>query len=560
MLELDPDLLKDYLTYYEQITFKNNEPDCKLDDGEKLSIQDARIVLARIATFLSTPSTFNDAIFTLENKLETKFAELNAQHKSMPNLTNFFQQAVALNFLNLNWAFINNKDRLPSFHHALHEVLLVAEQEHGINVQQPPAKFVGFIKSHDAINYLRTKRTWREEVRISALLFHGKDTHRIQLFALMFAADLGLFDIAGISFKSAGFAKLLTLFTFNCQFSTKYTRVIWDVMIDIVFVGRDIGPSATVAFYPVRHSYRQCFPEHSYISIPFADSLDLGFFMDPYYTHAYLSTSLKLFPHLAACITKQFSKTVYSLNQLENALPFQMNLQGKLEIRKNEISIDETLLLQAKYYKSSGFSSITVKQLLMLYQSKYVITRTPALELSAPLLFKDGNEICYVVAQRGFIFEKNNYARQPTVKPPNYAGLLFRKAPLNKEAMAILTVENNISKQGNFLFEEIGKKFASALSRLKIEDTKKNELITSIPTEVNDTLLDRINAIAIQAMRYVNERKTARLEKMNLTTLDHYLSQSRSATNDHKRKLSEISSVTTPDTPSQKMARLTLQQ
>lgn len=523
MFELDQDLLNEYVEYFKDISFENSEPVCELNNGEKISIQNVRILLARMAAFMSVPSTFNVAILSLEKKLENKFSEFTSQQKKMPNPTDFLKHVTRYTFMNLPWLLITDKTKLASFHQVLHETLLEEERNHDVNIENPPAKFTGFINPPDVAAYIKTNRNWREEMRISPLLFHGKDTHRIQLFALMMAADAGLFDIGNHSFKSKRFVNLLKLLTCQCKLTPSYIKTIWDIVIDRIYAGLNIAENKGVFSYPVANLYHATFKNDTYVSIPNANSIDTGFFMDPYYTHSYLMTRIEEFSYLAACLTSQFSKAVHTMNELENALPFQMDLEGRLAPKTGPIHIKQTLILQAKHYKNSGYSAVTAQQMRLFYQSKYAVNNMPNLTPVLSSSLKDANQPGFVVVQDGFIFEKEKHLRRNKPEAANYTGLLRQGAPLSEDAISILQSAGYFSKRPlDFFFDKIAKEFLLSLNQLSIDEAKKKELVDAFqPIEINDALLDEINTIAKRAMQYVNEAKLTQEPATKKQRLNH---------------------------------------
>lgn len=64
------------------------------------------------------------------------------------------------------------------------QVLLKAEQKLGLNKQGSPI-FVGFIDNKQANSFLEKGNLFKEDESVSRLLLHGKNTHRLAIFALI---------------------------------------------------------------------------------------------------------------------------------------------------------------------------------------------------------------------------------------------------------------------------------------------------------------------------------------------------------------------------------------
>ncbi len=257
--------------------------------------------------------------------------------------------------------------------HLLSRVLLETEQRHQINMindsSAPVPTFIGYIVSADAEKILAKNQLWNEDPKMSPLFYHGKMTHRIQLYFIMKAVELKIMDLGGMTVSDL----LQTMATSHIP---KYKETLaWNPLLDYVVTTRNIVSSQTrnscQHMTALTHVY-----EPTIQSLPYESPYVYG--CDPYFLHSYLMTaSRSKTPHLSECITQIFCKSAFAIQAIEKRKGYafhlpdyyirdtSMSTDNLVSLSTKDLTMEAVLKRQALTYSVGGNHAIKVHDILI---------------------------------------------------------------------------------------------------------------------------------------------------------------------------------------------------
>ncbi len=120
-------------------------------------------------------------------------------------------------------------------HGALNELLLETETKNNIN-REGVAKFMGFVDSSTADEHVAKANLFREGVKFT---FHGKDIHRLQFNALIYAMQNEKLDLRyddGSKITAEDLLKIFVQVKFEeTKFEVRVKRSLWELLLDNEF-------------------------------------------------------------------------------------------------------------------------------------------------------------------------------------------------------------------------------------------------------------------------------------------------------------------------------------
>ena len=249
-------------------------------------------ICAQIQTFLSDPQSVTKALSEFEKKLQLKWQEIESEKKLEPGSFPLIKATTCREGLGLKWR-IPDREFNPdeAYYGLLNSTLLESEQATGINLPlpdndeySPVASFVGFVLPQTADSHVLQNRIWREAINFAGSLFHGKDTHRLQLIAIFEAVKQGIIKFDAYELKADDLFKLFI-----------YTEVnaikLWNILLDN------------------QGNLR-------------ADSkIDGTTCTNPFYFNNYMMNS-EVLPFLSTCVTKQFFKGLININDFQKEIGY----------------------------------------------------------------------------------------------------------------------------------------------------------------------------------------------------------------------------------------------
>jgi hypothetical protein len=261
---------------------------------------------------------FANITFILINKqiLDYLLAHLEAEIKqSWESTLGIHEPQEYISCLGLTWPLpsellANNHSR-----HLLSKTLLKNERKHGINLDDnkgaPVPTLFGYVSPDLVAGLISKSQLWNDETRVTGLLFHGKQTHRIQLNLIMKAIELKILDVDQLKMPD-----LLKVFT-TTRIRSRLTLA-WDVLFDNINLDSYIKDEPTVYDDPVQNAISQHYSRN------ISEGSDVGRYVycaDPYYFHSYLMTHSRVrAPHLSECVTQSFAKSAYAIQRIESEI------------------------------------------------------------------------------------------------------------------------------------------------------------------------------------------------------------------------------------------------
>ena len=172
----------------------------------------------------------------------------------------------------------------------LDKLLLEEEEKRGVNVEGYTPRFIGFVDSNKANEFVASGRTFSEDMRTDGLIFHGKYSHRLQLAMLMTASEQGVlnFTVDSLGEKSLSQSQLMELLV---KVECNYVRYgvknnLWEDLLDsasdhldTLDYAREIGRVSASEdkhkqqFDPKTYSYSNSFPATLNSNLMFLDGL-----------------------------------------------------------------------------------------------------------------------------------------------------------------------------------------------------------------------------------------------------------------------------------------------
>lgn len=305
---------------------------------------------------------FANITFMLSNRivLDVLLSHLEADVKREwnPHLT-VHQPNEYIECIGLTWPVPNADLYSNHSQHLLSRVLLRMEQTHGINRNKddaPVPTLFGYIENNLVQQLINKNELWNDDTTISGLIFHGKSTHRIQLYLVMKAIDINLLQVNDLKMKD-----LLAIFL-NTRTRFDLTLA-WDLLFDNTHLPTYSQHNSYNVDDPVFNALSEKY-QHRIKSGQLVDSYVYG--CDPYYLHSYLMTySRAKTPCLSECVTQSFAKTARIIQKIEaeigqkieNEAPVFLTRERKQcikQLNQDEFSMRHVLKRQEEVFVLSG--------------------------------------------------------------------------------------------------------------------------------------------------------------------------------------------------------------
>lgn len=249
-------------------------------------------ICAQIQTFLSDPQSVTKALSEFEKKLQLKWQKIASENKRDPGSFPFIKASNLREGLGVKWP-IPDRDfnQNAKYYGLLNSTLLESEQALGINLPladndeySPVPSFIGFVLPQTADSLVIQNRIWREAINFAGSLFHGKDTHRLQLIAIFEAVKQGIIKFDSYELTASDLFKLFI-----------YTEVngikLWNILLDnqgnLLSNSKIDGTTST----------------------------------NPFYFNNFMMNSDAL-PFLSTCVIKQFFKGLIDINDFQKEIGY----------------------------------------------------------------------------------------------------------------------------------------------------------------------------------------------------------------------------------------------